>query len=233
MIDFDKLQTYNTDVVHAFHGKIMECDIREASLQISERYNLLPKEVITYLRSLDKTPRVKATGEYQKQHPEFSEAYYKHLREIRIGFVELNKLKNEEILSIHSDAIIVNSKRKLKFIVDGVEFRPKHHWTSYIRYKNVEMLYDGDNDKIDYKGLGEKLFQKHERGICQHILKVFGMIENDDERIYKYLSSYQTKYLTGELPNNVYESFERLNGVRVIENLELLSFLCKIAIKEC
>lgn len=233
MIDLDKLQTYNTELVHAFHGNIMECDIRESSLQISERFGLLPISVIERLRVMEKKQRVKATGDYQKEHPEFSESYYRILRDIRRQFVSINKLKDDEMLSIHSDAILVNSRRKLKFVVDGIEFRPKHHWTSYIRYKTIEMLYDGDRNKIDYKGLGEKLFQRHERGICQHILKVFDMIENDDERIFKYLSEYQTEYLKRQLPDQVYLSFDRLNGDEFKENLELLSFLCKIAIKEC
>ena len=44
MIDFDKLKTINTSIDHIFHGKIMECDMREASLQIAEKFNLLSRE---------------------------------------------------------------------------------------------------------------------------------------------------------------------------------------------
>lgn len=233
MIDLDRLQTFNTSVTHAFHGKIFECDMREASIQIARVFNLLPIEKINYLKALPKEERVVQTGLCQKNDPLFSETLQQKLKEVRRHFIEENNIKDEEILSIHSDAIMLNTKRKIKYTVDNIEFRPKHKWTSYIRYQNIEMFYDEDTDHIDYKGINSELLGKHTFGLQPHILKVFQMIENNDERIFRYLSKYQCDYLTRKLKPECYIPFEKINGDEFLTNLNLLSYLCKIAIKEC
>ena len=233
MIDYDKLLTYNTDITYAFHGKITECDIREASLQIADRFHYLPDDVIDELKLLSKKDRVVRVGNIQKENPHFSEQYYSKLREIRRHFISTNKLTDENVISLHSDALFINSKKRLKMIIDDIEFKSKHRWTSYIRYNSIEMFYNDDDNSITYKGITDKLLQLHTIGLCRHILKVFQMIENNDERIFHYLSDYQSKYLQHQLNDNCYIPFGRVNGEEFKENLKLLSYLTQIAIKEC
>jgi hypothetical protein len=233
MIDFDKLLTYNPEVTHAFHGKIMECDMREASLQIAEVFHYLPQNVIDELKLLPKKDRVVRVGNIQKQDPSFSDKYYTKLKEVRKHFIEVNNITDDEIISIHSDALFINTRRKLKMVVDGIEFKAKHQWTSYIRYENIEMFYNDDDESITYKGIRENVLDKHTIGMCRHILKVFKMIENNDDRIYHYLSEYQTQYLKGELPENCYLPFTKINGKYFNDNLKLLAYLAQIAMKEC
>lgn len=233
MIDLNKLQTFNTDINHVFHGKIIECDMKGASLQIADVFNLLPKEKIEYLRNLPKNERVVQTGLIQKENPEFSDAFHNKLLEVRRHFIEQNKIKDDEIIAIHSDAIWVNTKRELQYIIDNIEFTSKNKFTSYIRFHNIEILYNDDDGSVVYKGVPKQLLEQHSIGLCRHILKVFQMIENDDDRIFDYLSTFQSQYLKWELNDNCYLPFAKVNGDRFSENLELLSFLCNIAIKEC
>ena len=233
MIDFDKLLTYNPEVTHVFHGKIMECDMREASLQISEVFHYLPQEVIDELKLLPKKERVVRVGNIQKQDPSFSDKYYTKLKEVRKHFIEVNNIADDEIISLHSDAIFINTKKQLNMIVDDIEFKSKHQWTSYIKYENIEMFYNDDNETVTYKGIPDELLKIHTIGICRHILKMFKMIENGDDDVFAYLSAYQTKYLKGELSDNTYLPFGKVNGNKFHDNLKLLSYLCKIAIKEC
>ena len=233
MIDYDKLLTYNTEITHAFHGKIVECDMREASLQISEVFKYLPQDTINELKLLPKTERVIRVGNIQKSDPSFSEKYYSKLKEVRKDFIVENKLDDSNIISLHSDAIFINTKKPLKLFVDDIEFKCKHQWTSYIKYNNIEMFYDDDTETITYKGIPENLLNIHTIGLCKHILKVFKMIENNDESIFAYLSVYQSKYLKGQLNENTYMPFGKVSGERFHDNLKLLSQLCEIAIKEC
>lgn len=231
MIDFNKLLTTNPEITHAFHGKIMECDMREASLQISDVFNLLPKDTINELHLLPKEERVIKVGLIQKGNQEFSDSLFTKLKEVRKHFIDINKIVDEEVISLHSDAIFINTKKPLKLIIDGIEFKIKHKWTSYIRYNNIEMLYDGDTDSIVYKGISSNVLKFHTIGLCQHILKVFQMIENNDELIFNYLADYQSKYLSGQLNPNCYKPFGQLNG-DIKYNLKFLAYLCNIAIKE-
>lgn len=233
MIDFDKLKTINTSIDHIFHGKIMECDMREASLQIAEKFNLLSREELENLKVLPKEQRVVQVGCIQRDHPEFTEAYYSKLKEIRKHFIEVNKLTDDNIIALHSDALFVNTKRKLKLVIDGIEFRIKGQWTSFMRFDNLEFFYDDDNEEMTYKNVPDSLLKLHTIGLCKHILTVFKMIENNDERIFDYLSDFQSRYLKGELSSNYYIPFAKINGVPLQDNLKLLSFLCLMAIKEC
>lgn len=232
MIDLNKLLTVNSEIQYAFHGKIMEADMREASLQISERFKLLPQNEIDRLKLLTKDERVKRVGCLQRDRKGYSDQFLTKLKEVRMEFIKENHIEDNEIISLHSDAIFINTKKPLKLIIDDIEFKVKHQWTSYIRYNTIEMFYNGDDESMTYKGMSDKLLDRHTIGLCPHILKVFKMIENYDNDILTYVKNYQTKYLQYKLPENCYMPFDKLNGNAFNDNLNLLSFLCKVALKE-
>ena len=67
MIDHDVMLCQNKDIEYIFHGNIMECDMCEASVQISDVFNLLPKDKVEQLKLLSKKERVKMVGCIQRE----------------------------------------------------------------------------------------------------------------------------------------------------------------------
>lgn len=233
MVNLDIQTGVNKAIDYVFHGKIVEYDMRAASLQISDRFKLLPVSKIEELKRMTKDERVKEVGICQRDIPGYSEKLLQHIREVRRHFIETNKVEDDQIIALHNDALFINSLQPFKLIVDGIEFTEKTIWTSYIRFENIEMFYNNDTGQIEYKGVSSKTLPKHEIGMCKHILKVFNMIENNDERTLDYITDYQTKYLKGQLNENCYIPFANVSGQQTLENMKLLAFLCMIAIKEC
>ena len=152
---------------------------------------------------------------------------------MRKKFIERNNLTQDDILSLHSDACILNTNKKITSNIEGVNFRKKNEWNSYIRYKGIEMFYKNDikNNYIDYKNVPEELVQQHTLGFNVHLKRVFEYIENYDENVLKYISRFQKQYLQNKLPEYFYHPFGR-NGVYKFSNLELTAFIAQLTIQE-
>ena len=182
-----------------------------ASVSLSERFNLLDKETIELLKLLPKEKRTRKVGMIQRDNKEFSNQLILCELETRRKFIESNNLDEKSILSLHSDAVIFSSKKKIITNIDGIEFKHKHSWSSYIKYKGIEMFYaDG---VITYKNISEELLKQHTLGIN------------------KYLSKFQKQYLQDKLPEYFYVPFGRM-GKYKMDNLDLFAFIANIVLTE-
>ena len=141
-----------------------------ASVSICERFNLLNQETITRLKLLPKEKRTVQMGLLQKNDKVFSEQLLSGIKEIRRKFLETNKLDESNVLSLHSDAVIFFSRKKIASVIDGVEFKKKHTWSSYLRYKGIEMFY-GDGH-ITYKNIPVDMLNQHTLGINKYLIDV-------------------------------------------------------------
>ena len=118
-----KMNMFNNDVKYMFHAPILEYDMNAASLSLSERFQLLPKETIEELKLLPKDKRVYRTGLIRRENKEFSVTVDQKLRDVRKEFIDENDIKPDDILSLHSDAIIFTSRKKIKNVIDGITFK--------------------------------------------------------------------------------------------------------------
>lgn len=232
MIDRNKLLTINDEIEFLFHGNIVEYDMREASVQLSDRYNLLDKKTVERLKLLPKQKRVKEVGCIQRDTPGFTERFHQKLFDVRNQFIEDNNLSDNEIIGIHSDALFINTKKDINPIIDGITFVPKHHWSGYVRYNNIEMFYNDETSTIDYKNIPVEVLELHTIGMCTHIQKVFSLLDSFDESVLVYESRFQKAYLMNQLDEAFYIPFGKINGQPKIENLSFLSFLTKMSILE-
>lgn len=232
MIDHDVMLCQNKDIEYIFHGNIMECDMCEASVQLSDVFNLLPKDKVEQLKLLSKKERVKMVGCIQRDDPEFSKRLHEHLMSVRKDFIALNKISDDDIVCLNHDAIFINTNKKLINKVDNIEFKIKHTWNSYIRYNNIEMYYNDLNGTITYKNIPSDVLACHTIGLCRHFVKLFCMLENYDEDVLQYLSRFQQQYLQNKLSDSYYIPFGKPNGPLKTENLKILAYLCKIALRE-
>lgn len=225
----EKLMWFNDKIQYLFHGNIVEYDMKAMSVSVSEKYGLLDDETIKILKLLPKDQRTKKVGLLQRENKEFSEQLISCELETRRKFLEINGLDESNVLSLHSDACIFNSKKKVINNIDGIEFRHANTWTGYMNYKNIEMFYiDGT---ITYKGVPKDMLNQHTLGIHKYLCSVFDKLDNYDTSVLDFLSSFQTKYLQDKLPEYYYIPFGRTGSFK-ISNLSLLAFVANVVINE-
>jgi hypothetical protein len=225
----EKLMWFNPDIQFMFHSNIVEYDMRAMSVSISEKYGLLDEETIRVLKLLPKEQRTKRVGLLQKDDKNYSERLIQCELETRRKFLETNGLDETNVISLHSEACIFNSKKKVINNIEGIEFKHANTWTAYMIYKGIEMFYaDG---VITYKGIPKEMLNKHTLGIHKYLCTVFDKVENYDPEILDFLSKFQRRYLQDKLQDFFYIPFGRMGDYKM-SNLGLLSFVAKVVLEE-
>ena len=225
----EKLLWTNDNIQFLFHGNIMEYDMVAASLSVSRRFQLLDNDLIEQLNLLPKKERTRRVGLLQRDDKIYSEKLLQGFIQIRKTFLENNGLSENNVLSLHSDACLFDSRKKIITNADGVEFRKKGQWTSYMRFNHIEMFY-GDGS-IEYKNVNKDMLMEHTMGINLYLTKIFQMIEDYDENVLRYLSRMQSDYLQDRLPQYWYPSFGKIDQYKTY-NLKLFAFVANVVIQE-
>lgn len=227
----DKMIWINDKIRYKFHENILEYDMNAASLSLAERFQLLPKETIQQLKCMPKKNRVIKTGCIRRENKDFSVEVDKKLREVRQHFLEENNIdETTQLLSLHSDAVIFTSRKEIKDNIDGIQFKRSSNSTSYLNYERVEIFYDGQF--ITYKGIPDEMVKQHTLGMNKYLQKIFQYVEDYDERVLNYISTFQKNYLTDQLPEFFYHPFCKLGGKYKITNLEFLSFIANVVLED-
>lgn len=230
----DKMLWFNEKIQYIFHAHIVEWDMEKASLSVCERYNLLPKEEIIRMKSLPKLEREKAMGMHQRGNKEFSNQLLSGIREVRRKFLEANELDESNILSLHNDAIIFNSRKEIISNIDGINFHHDNTWDAYIRYGRVEIFYKIDelgNGSLEFKNVGQDKIQEHTFGLNRYLTKVIDYIENYDINVLKYMKKFQKQYLQDKLPEYYYSAFTKIGDFKT-SNLEFFALIANIVVQE-
>ena len=228
---YTKTLWMNPDNEYVINQNIVEYDMQSASLSVSRRFHLLDDKLLDQLSRMPKEKRTKLIGLTQRDDKEFSENMINGVLRTRKEFIEKNKLDEDTIIALHSDALMFIQKHPVHDNIDGVPFIKKNEWTSYIRYDRLEMFYN--NGIIDYKGIPKQMLQQHTLGICQYMLQIFALLEdNDREAMLHYINRFQRMYLQDKFPEYYYLPFGNVGGKYKAENLKLFSFIAKIVIQE-
>lgn len=169
----------NTDISYLVSNEIIEYDISSAGYNISKRYGLLPKEKLDYLESLDKKARQIQLGLYQRNDSEFKDRLNEKFIEIRKEFFEANDVKDEEVLSIKKDAIIM-LRRCHHTEFDNIVFKDKHQYTSYY-YLNKHEFYLG-SETLDVKGISDDKLELHREYLLDFLYRFFKMMEQSSSK---------------------------------------------------
>lgn len=223
----EKLQWFNDNINYMFRQNIVEYDMQTASLAVSDRFGLIPKDRLIQLRNMPKDQRTRQVGLMQREDKEFSNRLIQGIIDTRQEFLDKNHISEDDIICVHSDAIIFNMKAAITDTVDCVRFIPKNAWSSYLRYNGIEIYYG--NGVIDYKGIPKEMLKVHTLGINKYLLKIFNMMELCDESVLDYIRKTQTKYLQDKLPDHFYIPFGRM-GAHKTENLGLFAFIANAVI---
>lgn len=228
-MDKNKLMDFNENIQYIFHTNICECDMVAASVSVCQRYKLLSDEKIEWLKLLPKEKRTVEMGKLQKDKS-FSDRMIGGLLETRNIFIKENNIKDEDIISLHSDAIFVIKKKEIKTKVNDIEFKIKNGYTSYIKYDDrMEMFYTGSY--IDFKQFNKERLKDHTLGIVKYLTNVFKKIEDYDPTILDYIRKTNTRYLKDKLPEYWYNAFGN-TGEYKTENLKLFAYITNVILKE-
>ena len=222
----DKLLFINENISYMFRRNIVEYDMQSASLAVSERFNLMSSTLIEQLRNTPKAERVKKVGLMQRDDKAFSDAMLQGIISTRQEFLDINHITEDEILCLHSDAIVFDmNQTDIIDHVDNVNFVRKGQWSSYILYRGVEMYYN--DGVIDFKGIPKDILKMHTLGLVQYLVKIFEYLEACDDSVVSYMKKFQKRYFSDKLPIYYYTSFPRV-GTHKMENLNLFSFLTRV-----
>ena len=224
-----KMNIFNNENTFMFHQPIWEYDMNAASLSLADRFKLLPPETIQRLKLLPKEKRVIQTGLIRKDNKEFSVTVDQKLRDVRKEFIEENHIGLNDILSLHSDAIIFTSRKRIKSTIDGITFKQSSHASGYIRYNSIEIFYD--DGAVTYKGGNKELLKYHTMGISKYLAKIFEYVENYNPDVLTYMSKFQSNYLRDQFPEFVYSPFG-MPGKFKLSNLDFFAFIAKVILKE-
>lgn len=230
----DKMLWFNEKIPYLFHGNIVEWDMSKASLSVCEHFGLLDSKEIARMKALPKLEREIAMGKHQRGNKEFSNQLLSGIREIRRKFLLANGLNDTNILSLHNDAVIFNSRKQIIADIDGIKFHHDNTWDAYIRYGRAEIFYKVDelgNGSLDFKNVGKDKVQEHTFGLNRYVIKVIGDIEAYDKNVLKYMRKFQQQYLQDKLPEYYYSAFGKIGDFK-IANLELFGMMADIVIKE-
>lgn len=230
----DKMLWFNPNIEFMFHGNIVEYDMTAASLSVCERFKLLNDDEIARMKLLPKLEREICMGKHQRNNKEFSDQLLTGIREIRRKFLELNNLDETNILSLHNDACIFNSRKRIITNIDGIKFHHDHTWNAYIRYGNVEIFYGQNKDGsgfIDIKNAPRDIVKQHTFGLNKYLIKVFDYVESYDMDVFDYITKFNKQYLQDKLPEYYYTPFGKIGNYKT-DNFELFGLIANIILKE-
>lgn len=237
MNNYNPLQTtwLNPNIEYLFGDEITEYDMRDAGFNLIKQYRLLPDEKIRELSMIPKGyERNVQVGILQGKDKEFSEALLSKFAEMRKIFIETNGLTDDDIISVKKDAIFtVGTVKRTHF--GGVVFVPKNHYTSYLRFpeiNNLEIYYDSGN--MDIKGMSDQAVNRHRLYMYDFIRSVIEMIENNSSRVKRYLIKFISDYKSHDLEDPFYIEFNSLSkNMNPIFNFQnVIIPLVRIVIKE-
>jgi hypothetical protein len=205
----EKTNYLNKEIVYLKNTRITEYDIRSAGFTVIKSKRLLPQEELEMLDKMEKHERNVWIGKRILKYPKISEEIINTLAQVRSDFVVMNRIREEDILSIKKDAIFLIKATPEFLKVGDFEFRPKAAYSSYLYVNQKEFYYSSGNDTMDIKGVPEEAKAQQEKFLLRDIRKVLSMGEKlTSDQMFTFLKQYRSKYLGRQLEPGTYRDLE-------------------------
>lgn len=138
-------------------NRILEFDIKNAGVTILYQDGYISETLYQKFIHLEKKERVVQNGLLIKEHPEYYniqiEGYKKYINK----FIEENKIKPQNILSIIKDAVWIIGRDPNKLHFDKIEFVRKRVATSMYKFKNIFFYVNSFSDEMFVRGLNTSI----------------------------------------------------------------------------
>lgn len=194
---------------------IMEYDIKSSNTSIARENHLLPKEKCDYLDSLPKMDREVAIGLIKKDNEEYSKKEKEGLENAKKQFIEQNRIKIDEIISIKGDALFLKTYGvQNEWVGEYIHFRPKGKYYSYLLLDPIEIYHDKVNHHLDVKQMNDDTYEiYHSNYMGKFIENILNDMENGTPIRKKFVTFFD-KYKNRELDVEYYREFNALSQFR-------------------
>jgi len=189
---FKKHFYLNKNIDYLISNEIIEYDIKLAGFNIIKKYNLLDSNKIKYLETLDRKQKQVQIGLYMRKDKELFKILNQKFIEVREWFFNNNNIKDDDVLSIKKDAIVV-TKRCIVTELDNISFIEKNVYSSYYYLNDNEFYYNKNN--IVVKGISDSTLECHKKYMLDFLHTFFKMNEiSKRKRVIEFLKDFIDYY---------------------------------------
>lgn len=224
----------NKNIEFIINREIIEYDMKSAGFNLIREFKLLDSDTIGWLETLSKKERSVQVGLIQRKDKSFTKILNEAFVKGRKMFFEANDIKDEDVLSIKKDAILL--LRRVDYTTFGhIEFDEKNVYSSYYRLNGYEFYY---NPKyLDVKGIGDDMLLLHKEFMLDFLNTFFRLNETSTREIaIQHVLEFSYYYKTKMLEIDYYrelntQSLFKLNyqgndnkkiGIRRTEDIDLV-----------
>lgn len=154
---FSKLIDSNPNIDYCIGTILNEYDLHAA--HASACYFIYGKQKYDELMSMEKLQRNSTIGLMMRSDPTLAGKLNNMLLKWFNQFCDANKIEDSNFVSSTRDSMLLVNKKPIKTTFENgiVQFRNKEgEYTSYIRLKNLEVLYDSMSDNFRIKGINSE-----------------------------------------------------------------------------
>lgn len=193
-------------------NRIIEYDIKGAGYNISKKYRLIDDKKIELLKEMKSRDRDIYIGKMQITDERLRKKLPEYMRLERMNFFRLNHIQDEHVLSIKNDAIFIVGIKCKRVEFENIRFVEKNIYSSYHNINGIELFYRNREDKLDIKGINDKIVEEHEEGMVKFLKECFQLIEMGKmAQLKKHLIKFSNKYKSRKLPPIYYKEFNHTN----------------------
>lgn len=202
-----------------FSGIIREYDIRKANISILYTKGCLSKDEYVKLYNADRLERQIFIGKLIRNNKDIGIILKDGLMEYKQLFYSNNDIKDENIISIHNDAIFVQGILPRNTIFDNIEFVYKNTYTSFYRVSGMELYYFLDVvneiEKLDVKGIVDEKLRLHDGYFGEFLCTLFYVMQLESiENAISVLKLFTQRYLNRDLDIGYYREFNQYSCFR-------------------
>ena len=210
-----KEKNYTIELPYLFNQYIREYDISKANISILAEKGAITKKIYDQLYNSDRMFRQIYIGKMIKFNDQIQEVLNEGIIEYKQKFFEINRINDNDIVSIKNDAVFVLNKVPTITKFDHlIEFVHKNTYTSFMKLNELEVYYGSnmDYEVIDVKGIKDQDLEMFHTDFLDIIINFLRNIQkNGPEIALQYINSIMNSYVRLELPINTYRRFRSSN----------------------
>jgi hypothetical protein len=202
-------QNYTTGISCLRGIPVYEYDMVSAGLSVIKEGGLLPGEVVERLETLPKKQRNVEIGLLLKEDEGLLEEHEKGISRAIARFMEANRISQAELVSIKRDAVFTTRQAETLSVGDHTAFKEANKYSSFYNLNGVEFYYSSWEDRLDVKGLGGRVVERHEGHFLSFLKEIIRKVEFVSyEAALVFLHRKRKEYLTLELDPECYRQVD-------------------------